>query len=97
MLNNSCPSGRALPVGREEQQALPSEDVLSSDDDAQATLADQLDAEHYRDDILRLLFICCHPDLPATLEAAVQTAMIAADGVLVALQLSPQRAHGAVV
>lgn len=38
-----------------------------------------------------------HPDLPATLEAAVQTAMIAADGVLVALQLSPQRAHAAVV
>ena len=26
---------------------------------------------HYRDDILRLLFICCHPDLPATQQIAL--------------------------
>jgi len=51
---------------RSKEQALPPEEALSDDDDAQATLADQLDAEHYRDDILRLLFICCHPELPAT-------------------------------
>ena len=28
-------------------------------------------ASHYRDDILRLLFICCHPDLPATQQIAL--------------------------
>jgi RNA polymerase sigma-70 factor (ECF subfamily) len=56
---------------RSKEQALPSEEVLSDDDDAQATLADQLDAEHYRDDILRLLFICCHPELPATQQVAL--------------------------
>jgi RNA polymerase sigma-70 factor (ECF subfamily) len=28
-------------------------------------------AAHYRDDILRLLFICCHPDLPATQQIAL--------------------------
>ena len=56
---------------RSKEQALPSEEVLSDDDDAQATLADQLDAEHYRDDILRLLFICCHPNLPATQQIAL--------------------------
>ena len=28
-------------------------------------------APHYRDDILRLLFICCHPDLPATQQIAL--------------------------
>ena len=28
--------------------------------------AERLDAADYRDDILRLLFVCCHPDLPAT-------------------------------
>jgi RNA polymerase sigma-70 factor, ECF subfamily len=56
---------------RSKEQALPSEEVLSDDDDAQATLADQLDAEHYRDDILRLLFICCHPELPSTQQIAL--------------------------
>jgi RNA polymerase sigma-70 factor, ECF subfamily len=57
---------------RSKEQALPSEEALAGDDDdAQATLADQLDAEHYRDDILRLLFICCHPELPATQQIAL--------------------------
>jgi RNA polymerase sigma-70 factor (ECF subfamily) len=56
---------------RSKEQALPSEETLSDDDDAQSTLADQLDAEHYRDDILRLLFICCHPELPSTQQIAL--------------------------
>jgi RNA polymerase sigma-70 factor (ECF subfamily) len=30
-----------------------------------------LDAAHYRDDVLRLLFVCCHPDLPATQQIAL--------------------------
>jgi RNA polymerase sigma-70 factor, ECF subfamily len=56
---------------RRKETALPSEETLSDGDDAQALLADQLDAEHYRDDILRLLFICCHPELPATQQIAL--------------------------
>jgi RNA polymerase sigma-70 factor (ECF subfamily) len=56
---------------RSKETALPSEEVLSDDDDTEASLADQLDAEHYRDDILRLLFICCHPELPATQQIAL--------------------------
>ena len=56
---------------RSKEQALPAEETLEDDDDAQTTLADQLDAEHYRDDILRLLFICCHPQLPATQQIAL--------------------------
>ena len=56
---------------RRKEAPLPSEEVLSDDDDAEASLADQLDAEHYRDDILRLLFICCHPELPATQQIAL--------------------------
>ncbi|MFD2500760.1 RNA polymerase sigma factor [Rhizorhabdus histidinilytica] len=47
-------------------EALPPEDQLSDLDDAEAGLADRLDEGQYRDDILRLLFVCCHPDLPAT-------------------------------
>ncbi|MBL0372086.1 RNA polymerase sigma factor [Rhizobium sp. KVB221] len=50
---------------------LPEEDQLSDKEDAEASLADRLDGSHYRDDILRLLFICCHPDLPATQQIAV--------------------------
>ena len=56
---------------RSKEQELPSEEVLSDDDDAQSHLVDQLDAEHYRDDILRLLFICCHRELPATQQIAL--------------------------
>jgi RNA polymerase sigma-70 factor (ECF subfamily) len=55
--------------GREE--ALPSDDLISNLDDAEGALAERLDDTHYRDDILRLLFICCHPDLPATQQIAL--------------------------
>ena len=34
-------------------------------------LTERLDAADYRDDILRLLFVCCHPDLPATQQIAL--------------------------
>ena len=53
------------------QTELPDEAVLSDLDDAEASLADRLDGEHYKDDILRLLFICCHPELPATQQIAL--------------------------
>ena len=53
------------------QTELPDETVLSDLDDAETSLADRLDGEHYKDDILRLLFICCHPELPATQQIAL--------------------------
>ena len=56
---------------RAKQVALPDEAAISDLDDAESELADRLDGEHYRDDILRLLFICCHPDLPATQQIAL--------------------------
>jgi RNA polymerase sigma-70 factor (ECF subfamily) len=56
---------------RKKQEALPPEEVISDLDDAEAELVERLDGEHYRDDILRLLFICCHPDLPATQQIAL--------------------------
>jgi RNA polymerase sigma-70 factor (ECF subfamily) len=54
-----------------KSEALPDEHALSDLDDAESALADRLDDAHYRDDILRLLFICCHPDLPATQQIAL--------------------------
>lgn len=50
---------------------LPSEELLSDLEDAEAEAAERLDGSHYRDDVLRLLFICCHPDLPATQQIAL--------------------------
>lgn len=51
---------------RNKQQALPPDELISDLDDVEETMVEHLDASHYRDDILRLLFICCHPGLPAT-------------------------------
>ncbi|MEX2691698.1 RNA polymerase sigma factor [Rhizobium mongolense] len=52
-------------------QVLPDEDLISDKEDAESNIADRLDESNYRDDILRLLFICCHPDLPATQQIAL--------------------------
>ena len=55
-----------------KQQPLPEDDQAISDlEDAEEEIAERLDGSHYRDDILRLLFICCHPELPATQQIAL--------------------------
>jgi RNA polymerase sigma-70 factor (ECF subfamily) len=54
-----------------KQEPLPDDEAISDLDDAEGELAERLDGSHYRDDILRLLFICCHPDLPATQQIAL--------------------------
>ncbi|RWK42464.1 RNA polymerase sigma factor [Mesorhizobium sp.] len=56
---------------RAKQAPLPEEHQISDLEDAETDIAERLDGAHYRDDILRLLFICCHPDLPATQQIAV--------------------------
>ena len=53
------------------QEPLPDDEVLSDLEDVEAPLAERLDGAHYRDDVLRLLFICCHPELPATQQIAL--------------------------
>jgi RNA polymerase sigma-70 factor (ECF subfamily) len=50
---------------------LPDEAMLSDLGDAEAGIAERLDDAGYRDDILRLLFVCCHPELPATQQIAL--------------------------
>ena len=54
-----------------KQEALPEDEAISDLNDAETEIAERLDGSHYRDDILRLLFICCHPDLPATQQIAL--------------------------
>ncbi len=51
--------------------ALPDEAAISDREDTLPALAERLDAADYRDDVLRLLFVCCHPALPATQQVAL--------------------------
>ena len=46
--------------------ALPADEAISDLEDQETNLAERLDGADYRDDVLRLLFVCCHPELPAT-------------------------------
>ena len=52
-------------------EAPESDELLASLEAPAVDLAERLDDSHYRDDVLRLLFICCHPELPATQQIAV--------------------------
>jgi RNA polymerase sigma-70 factor (ECF subfamily) len=56
---------------RRREEALPDEDQLSDLEDRETDTVERIDAGQYRDDVLRLLFICCHPDLPATQQIAL--------------------------
>jgi RNA polymerase sigma-70 factor (ECF subfamily) len=56
---------------RSKQDPLPPDEAISDLGDAEGELADRLDGSHYRDDVLRLLFICCHPELPDTQQIAL--------------------------
>ena len=50
---------------------LPPEEALSDDGDREAELAETIDEADYRDDVLRLMFVCCHPDLEPTRQIAL--------------------------
>jgi RNA polymerase sigma-70 factor (ECF subfamily) len=55
---------------------LPSEEVISDVDDVETPMAERLDGAHDRDDVLRLMFICCHRDLPAPHQIALALRII---------------------
>lgn len=54
-----------------KQTGLPPEEAFSDTEDTEAEIAERMDGSHYRDDVLRLLFICCHPELPTTQQIAL--------------------------
>jgi RNA polymerase sigma-70 factor, ECF subfamily len=56
---------------RKKQAPLPPDETISDLDDVETPIAERLDNSHYRDDVLRLLFICCHPELPHTQQIAL--------------------------
>ncbi len=59
--------GRNAGIDRVRKQrrmtALPPDEMISDRDDAESAVAEAIDHGDYRDDILRLLFMCCHPKL----------------------------------
>jgi RNA polymerase sigma-70 factor (ECF subfamily) len=56
---------------RARERPLPAEAALSDTGDRESALAADLDDADYRDDVLRLLFVCCHPELPSTQQIAL--------------------------
>jgi RNA polymerase sigma-70 factor (ECF subfamily) len=56
---------------RARQTELPDEEAISDLEDAEDRVVEHVDQSDYRDDVLRLLFICCHPELPATQQIAL--------------------------
>jgi RNA polymerase sigma-70 factor (ECF subfamily) len=68
----------ALDEARRKSRTQPfaDEEAVASIEDPEPDLADRLDDSHYRDDVLRLMFICCHPDLPVTQQIALALRMV---------------------
>jgi RNA polymerase sigma-70 factor (ECF subfamily) len=56
---------------QKRNEPLPPEEMLSDLSDAEAPALERIDGSDYRDDILRLLFVCCQPELPATQQIAL--------------------------
>lgn len=67
--------GRNAALDRVRRQSrmtpLPADEQLSELGDAEADMAQRLDDSHFRDDILRLLFVCCDPVLPVNQQIAL--------------------------
>ena len=59
---------------RSKQTPMPDEARVTDLEDVETPMAERLDDSQYRDDVLRLMFICCHPDLPATQRPAARVA-----------------------
>ncbi len=57
--------------GKRRDRATGLEDADTLADDSHDLTPEALDDSHYRDDILRLLFVCGHPSLPATQQIAL--------------------------
>src|SRR5690606_9538758 len=53
------------------QQGWHENKTLSDLEDTGPSMPERLHTADYHDDVLRLLFICCHPDLPATQQIAM--------------------------
>jgi RNA polymerase sigma-70 factor, ECF subfamily len=69
LVGRNCGVDRIRRASREAP--LPAEDAISDLDDVEDAAVEAIDRQDFRDDILRLLFVCCHPELPATQQIAL--------------------------
>jgi len=60
---------------RAKSTPLPDDDI-PDEETIEADMADRLDNANYRDDVLRLLFVCVHPELPATQQIALALRLV---------------------
>jgi RNA polymerase sigma-70 factor, ECF subfamily len=76
--------GRNATVDRgrrmQRETELPEEAALSDLEDAETPMIERLEGANYADDVLRLLFVCCHPDLPATQQIALALRVVSGLG-----------------
>jgi RNA polymerase sigma-70 factor (ECF subfamily) len=61
----------ALDMKRRDRNLGPLTDALAIADESAASWADRVDESDYRDDLLRLMFVCANPQLPATQQIAL--------------------------
>jgi RNA polymerase sigma-70 factor, ECF subfamily len=61
---------------RNKEQSLPEDDLIPDSQADEAALVERLDSSAYQDDVLRLLFVCCHPELPPTQQIAVALRLV---------------------
>jgi RNA polymerase sigma-70 factor, ECF subfamily len=68
---------RGIDEARRRNKQAPLDDGFAAcDDDIENDLAGRLDDGHYRDDILRLLFVCCHHELSPTQQLALSLRIV---------------------
>jgi RNA polymerase sigma-70 factor (ECF subfamily) len=69
-------------VRRTSREApLPEIELAASDRDAEAEAMERIEAEDFRDDVLRLLFLCCHPELTPPQQLALALRVVSGLGV----------------
>ena len=78
MVGRNATFDRGRRMQRETE--LPEEAALSDLEDAETPMIERLDGANYADDVLRLLFVCCHPDLPATQQIALALRVVSGLG-----------------
>lgn len=61
---------------RKREQPLENETEVSDLADVEPDLVDRLDESHYRDDLLRLMFVCCHPILQPAQQIALALRLV---------------------
>ncbi|MCF4166254.1 RNA polymerase sigma factor [Zavarzinia compransoris] len=69
----------ALDVLRRKSRdvALPDEAAISDLDDVETPLAERLDESRFQDDVLRLMFTCCRPELMAVQQVVLALRVVA--------------------